>query len=117
MHWHQALLPLVEAGRVSAAVAYLIPYIFFWGVSGVMLIALHLGQGGLQRIPVTHAMAVLGAAAYLGSHSVLVAILGGVFGAFLEECCARISYNHGSDHVDPPAFAIALGTLAYSFIW
>ncbi|MDR1856943.1 MAG: hypothetical protein LBR22_07260 [Desulfovibrio sp.] len=117
MHWEAALKPLVVAGTITPSVAYLIPYIFFWGVSGVMLTALQLGTGNIQKIPITHAMSVLAAAAYLGSHSIPVAILGGIFGAFLEEFCARGFYNHGSDHVDPPAFAIALGTLTYSFIF
>ena len=117
MYCDQALQPLVAAGSVSAAAGYVVPYIFVWGVSAVSLTALELGQGNIVKIPVTHGIAVLGAAAYLGSHSVLIAILGGIFGAFLEEGCARCFRNHGSDHVDPPAFAITLGVLLYSFIW
>ena len=32
-------------------------------------------------------------------------------GAF-QELMARMFWNHGSNHVDPPAVAIAFGTLA-----
>ncbi|MDR2573181.1 MAG: hypothetical protein LBC94_02355 [Desulfovibrio sp.] len=116
MFCQQTLQPMVEAGRVAAVTAHIVPYIFFWGVSGIMLTAMQLGKGATQKIPITHGMAVLGAAAYLSSHSLVIAILGGIFGAFLEELCARCFINHASDHVDPPAFAITLGVLAYSFI-
>jgi hypothetical protein len=116
MFCERILQPLVQAGSLAAGTAYIVPYIFFWSVSAVMLAALQLGQGATQKIPVTHGIAVLGAAAYLGSHSLPVAILGGIFGAFLQEFCARCFNNHGSDHVDPPAFVITLGILLYSFI-
>ena len=35
----------------------------------------------------------------------------GVCAAFIQELTARMFYNHGSNHLDPPAAGIALSTL------
>ncbi|MDR3363164.1 MAG: hypothetical protein LBO64_10075 [Desulfovibrio sp.] len=116
MFTQQALQPLAAAGKISVAAAGTVPVLFFWGVSGLMLTALFLGKGPVQKVPVTHGIAVLGAAAYLNSGSLLVSIAAGIGAAFLQELMARLFYNHGSDHVDPPASAIAVGIFIYSFI-
>jgi MFS family permease len=91
-----------------------------FGISAASLVFL---QCGVDNIPVTHhitfpgAFGAMGAAAGIGSASpTLVLIFGGLWGiggALLGEICNRVFYMHGSTHVDPPAFAIAImGILA-----
>ena len=116
MFSQQALRPMTEAGIISAAGAGTVPVIFCWGLSAVALTALQLGQGTVLKVPVTHGMAVLGAAAFLNTGSLPAAMLGGVFAAFLQELLARLFINHGSDHLDPPALVIAAGIFLYSFV-
>jgi hypothetical protein len=91
MFSRQALQPMVEAGLISTAGAGTVPVIFCWGLSAVALTALQLGQGTVLKVPVTHGMAVLGAAAFLNTGSLPVAVLGGVFAAFLQELLAPFS--------------------------
>ncbi|MDR2160672.1 MAG: hypothetical protein LBO77_00780 [Desulfovibrio sp.] len=116
MFSQQALLPMVEAGRISPSAAGTVPVIFCWGLSAMSLTALQLGQGPMLKVPVTHGMAVLGAVAFLNTGSLLAGVLGGVFGAFLQELLARMFTNHGSNHLDPPAMTIAAGIFLYSFL-
>jgi hypothetical protein len=40
----------------------------------------------------------------------------GILYTLLQELMARLFYNHGSNHVDPPACAIATGTLVLNSI-
>ena len=84
--------------------------------SGIMLTGLQLGTGNLQKIPITHGIGVLGAVAFLNSGSLLISIVVGILAAFLQELMARVFINHASDHVDPPACAIVVGTFILSFI-
>ncbi len=112
-----ALEPLVSTGAVSAAAAGTVPVIFVWGLSAVMLACLQLGQGSVQKVPVTHCMAVLAAVCFLNTQSLIAAVLGGIFGAFLQELCARLFINHGSDHLDPPAAGIAFGVFILNLIF
>jgi hypothetical protein len=116
MFSRQALQPLAEAGIISPAGAGTVPVIFCWGLSAVALTALQLGQGAVLKVPVTHGIAILGAAAFLNTGSLPAAILGGIFGAFLQELLARLFTNHGSNHLDPPAMTIAAGIFLYSFV-
>ncbi len=115
-----ALDPMVAKGLVSATAAFVVPLIFAWGIAAVSLIGLQLGAGDIQKVPVWHCQAVLSALAFLLFGSIGAAALVGVLAGLLQELMARAVWNHGSSHVDPPASAIAVGTLilnlAHGFI-
>ncbi|MBI5518584.1 MAG: hypothetical protein HY916_00840 [Desulfovibrio sp.] len=110
------LEPKVVAGVVSATVAFVIPLILGWSLAAMSLMALQFGSGATQKVPVWHCQAILAAMAYLYFDSVLVAGLVGAAAALLQELMARMFWNHGSNHVDPPACAIALGTIMLNVI-
>jgi Na+-driven multidrug efflux pump len=112
--------PMVAKGLVTTTGAFVVPLIFAWGIAAVSLIGLQLGAGDIQKVPVWHCQAVLSALAFLLFGSLGAAALAGVLAGLLQELMARTVWNHGSSHVDPPAGAIALGTLllnlAHGFI-
>lgn len=105
-----AMTPLLAKGLVSAGSAVVVPLILGWAVAAVSLIALQLGKDSIQKVPVWHCQAVLAALAYLHFGSIAVAGLVAVLATALQELMARMFWNHGSNHVDPPACAIAVGT-------
>jgi hypothetical protein len=102
--------PMAAAGTISATGAFVVPLIIGWALAAICLAGLNLGTGEIQKFPVWHCMAILSALAYLHFGSLLVAGLVGLGGAFLQELMARMFWNHGSNHIDPPATAIAVGT-------
>ena len=102
--------PMVAKGAVSATAAFVVPLILAWALAAICLTGLNLGTGEIQKFPVWHCMAILSALTYLHFGSLLLAGLVGIAAAFLQELMARMFWNHGSDHIDPPALAIALGT-------
>lgn len=104
------LAPLVAKGAVSPGSAVVVPLIFGWAVAGVSLMGLQLGTGSVQQMPAWHCQAILAALTYLYFGSIALAGLVGVLAALLQELMARMFWNHGSNHVDPPAFAITIGT-------
>lgn len=113
-----ALEPLVLAGVVEPATARIVPLFFMWGISGVMLTMMALGQGAIGKVPVTHAMSLAGALMYLqtapiygANVAIMFGVLGGIMGMAAQELGARLFWNHGSNHVDPPAFSIAVTTI------
>ena len=89
-----------------------------FGISAATLIFLNLG---VEKIPVTHHMALpgsAGAAAFVadptGTSQIVALLFGGVFGiigALAGEAGQRVFYAHGDTHVDPPAFGIFVATL------
>ena len=83
----------------------------------MILTMLNFGQGTIQKSPVTHCMAIMGAWGYLQTGSLLMAMLFGIGGAFVEELTARMFYNHGSNHLDPPAAGIALSTFIMNILF
>lgn len=103
--------PMAAAGTVSATGAFVVPLIMAWAVAAIMLIGINLGAGSIQKFPIWHCQAILAALAFLLFNSLLIAAIVGVMAAFLQELMARLFYNHGANHIDPPAAAIALGTL------
>lgn len=109
MQFQKALAPMVDAGSVSPTVAFLIPLLMGWALSGFMLIALQLGTGPIQLVPIPHVISLLAALGYLYTGSIAVAGIVGVLTALLQELMARMFYNHGSNHIDPPACAAAVG--------
>ncbi len=117
MGTRQVLLPMAAAGTISATGAFVVPLIMGWAIASFNLIALQLGAGAVQKVPIYHCMAILGALAFLLSGSLIVAGMTGMLAAMLQELMARLFYNHGTSHVDPPACAIALGTLVLNVLF
>jgi hypothetical protein len=114
--------PMAASGKISAAGAFVVPLILSWAIAGASLIALELGtltidlQGEIQKVPVWHCQSILAALAYLHFGSILVAGIVGILATFLQDLMARMFWNHGSNHVDPPATAIAFGTLILNVV-
>ncbi|WP_031480419.1 hypothetical protein [Maridesulfovibrio frigidus] len=108
--------PMAAAGVISAAGAFVVPLIMGWAAAAISLIALQLGTGAIQQVPVWHCQAILSALAYLYFGNIMIAGLVGGCAALLQELMARMFWNHGSNHVDPPAAAIAVGTLMLNII-
>ncbi|MDD2320620.1 MAG: hypothetical protein PHO83_11270 [Geobacteraceae bacterium] len=111
-----ALDPMLAKGLISAAGAFVVPLILAWGVAAVSLVGLQLGSGEVQKFPVWHCQAILSALAFLLFGSLVAAAIVGVLAGLLQELVARTMWNHGSSHVDPPAGAIALGTLLLNLV-
>jgi len=116
--WAKGLLdPMVAAGTVSATGAFVVPLILCWSIAAIALIGLQLGtltieaQGEVQKVPVWHCQSILAALSYLLFGSILIAGIVGILSMFLQDYMGRMFWNHGSNHVDPPASAIAIGTL------
>ncbi|MBI5014464.1 MAG: hypothetical protein HZB55_03100 [Deltaproteobacteria bacterium] len=107
----QQLDPMAAKNLISPAGAFVVPLIMGWCIASLNLICLQCGTGSVQKVPVYHCMAILSALAFLYSGSIAVAGGVGLLAALLQEFCARMVYNHGSSHIDPPATAICLGTL------
>lgn len=108
--------PMVASGEVSATAAFVVPLIIGWALAAISLIGLNFATGEIQKFPVWHCMAILSALAYLHFGSILLAGIVGILAAFLQELAARMFWNHGSDHIDPPAVAIAVGTFILNLI-
>lgn len=117
MGFQNLLAPLVEKGTVTATAAFVAPLIAGWGFAAVTLIMLNLATGTIQKAPVTHAIAYCGALVYLFTGSLLMAGIGGIFGAFLQELGARMFYNHGNNHFDPPAVTVAFGSFILAILF
>ena len=114
---HTALVPLAQKGAISDAAAMTAPLIFCWALSAIMLTMLNFGQGCIQKSPVTHCMAIMGAWGFLQTRSLAGAMVFGIGAAFIEEYAARLFYNHGSNHLDPPAAGIAIATLLMNLLF
>jgi hypothetical protein len=89
-----------------------------FGISAATLLFLNLG---VERIPVTHHMSLLAstaaAAIAAGDASSIslglalsIGAVSGLIAALLGELLQRIFFAHANTHLDPPAFAIAVGT-------
>ena len=120
----EVLRPLVDSGKISAAAAWTVPLFFTWGISGIMLTMMALGQGATGKVPVTHAISLVGALMFLHTEpifgadiAILFGILGGSMGMAVQEFGARVFWNHGGNHIDPPAFSIAINTLFINILF
>ncbi len=118
------LRPLVESGKIDASLAWTVPLFFTWGISGIMLTMMALGQGATGKVPVTHAISLVGALLFLHTEpifgadtAILFGILGGIMGMAVQEFGARVFWNHGGNHIDPPAFSIAINTLFINILF
>lgn len=112
----QVLAPLVTKGTVSSGAAFVVSLILGWALAAISLMGMNFGTGSIQKFPVWHCQAILGALSYLLFGSMLVAGIVGILAGVLQEIMARMFWNHGSNHVDPPACAIAVGTLMLNSI-
>jgi hypothetical protein len=110
------MAPAVAQGTISSANATVVPLILGWSVAGVSLIGLQLGTASVQRMPAWHCQAVLAGLSYVLFGSILVAGIVGVVATLLQELMARMFWNHGDNHIDPPATAITLGTFVLVYI-
>lgn len=111
-----AMQPLVDKGVVAAGSAFVVPLIIGWAMGAISLIALQLGTGAVQQVPVWHAQAILSAMAYLFFGSIGVVVVVAILATLLQEFMARVFWYHGSNHIDPPACCIALGTFILNSI-
>jgi len=120
--WMRNLSQLVPVGL---AVGFISGYItlqtgslfLMFGISGASIIILQtMGEG-----PVTHHITFPAAAAAMATGSVIWAGVFGLLGALFGEFYARLFYNWGDTHIDPPACAIftvitiAMFTIGFSF--
>ena len=110
--------------QINASLAWTVPLFFTWGISGIMLTMMALGQGVIGRVPVTHAISLVGALMFLHTEpyvgadtAILFGILGGIMGMAVQEFGARVFWNHGGNHIDPPAFSIAVNTLFINILF
>lgn len=96
-----------------------------FGISAATLLFLNLG---VEKIPVTHHISLIsstsvvaGTGGDLTSASLgALLLLGAFFGlisAVFGETIQRIFYAHADTHLDPPAFAIVLGTLLIAIFY
>lgn len=111
-----ALAPMAAKGTVSAAAAFVIPYITGWVFAIFSLTPLNLATGSIQKVPVAHNFAIWGALTAMHTGNLLLAGIAGIAAGFVQELMARMLYNHGSSHIDPPAAAIAIGSLLLNLI-
>jgi hypothetical protein len=102
--------PLIAAKTISGLAGFLTCIILPWSIAAFSLIALQLGTGEIQKVPAWHCMAVLAALSYMHFGSIVIAGIVGIGAIFLQDIMARMFWNHGSNHIDPPGCAIATGT-------
>jgi len=83
-----------------------------YAISAISLLFLNLG---VEKIPVTHHITLIGAVGAVVvapvAGSVVALLAAGVFGVvsgLLGELTQRLFYSHSGTHVDPPAMAIAI---------
>jgi len=91
-----------------------------YAISAMSLMFLQLG---VEKIPVTHHITLIGAVGAVVidpvAGSVVALVAAGVFGAvsgLLGEVTQRIFYAHSGTHIDPPAMAIALSMVVVAVL-
>ena len=91
-----------------------------YAISAISLLFLNLG---VEKIPVTHHITLIGAVGAVVflpvAGSVAALIAAGIFGAvsgLLGELTQRLFYAHSGTHVDPPAMAIAIAMTAVAVL-
>jgi MFS family permease len=106
-------------GVLAAFITYQTGSAFLpFGISAASLFFLNLG---VQRIPVTHHMSLIASTAILAASGsdfsgfdmgalLMIGAVFGVIAALFGELTQRLFYAHADTHLDPPAFAIVLGT-------
>ncbi len=111
-----SLDPLVAAGTCSGVAGFVAPLVAGWALSLVILIPLLVTTGKIQQVPIMHCFSIIGAWGYMHTGSILVAAIAGVVAGIIQELSARVFYNHGSTHIDPPAVGILISTFLINII-
>ncbi len=88
----------------------------WWALAAVSLIGLNFATGSIQRFPVWHCPAILAAIGALHYDHWAAGLVVGGLAILLQELMARLFWNHGSNHVDPPGAAIACGTFILNIL-
>lgn len=112
----EQLTPLVTKGSIAAGDAFVVALLMGWTLAILALVLLNAATGSAQKVPITHCIAELSAMAYLLTGSLVLGIIVGIVAAFWEELWARLVWNHGSTHIDPPATAIAFGVMILALL-
>lgn len=124
--WMDVTILGFVVGILAAFITYQTGSAFLgFGISAASLLFLNLG---VERIPVTHHMSLIGSTAILaatggefGEHAMGgLLVLGGFFGiiaALFGELTQRIFYAHADTHLDPPAFAIVISTFIIALLY
>lgn len=124
--WADVTMLGFVVGILAAFITYQTGSAFLpFGISAASLFFLNLG---VQRFPVTHHISLvastsilaMGAGSFEGYDMGLLLFIGGIFGiiaALFGELTQRIFYSHADTHLDPPAFAIVLGTLLIAVLY
>ncbi|WP_225073632.1 hypothetical protein [Desulfuromonas sp. CSMB_57] len=108
--------PMAAAGQISGTAAFVAPLLIGWCLAIFILTALQLGTGKLQQVPIVHCPSIIGAWVFLYTGSILAAGIAGIFAGIVQEYSARVFYNHGSSHIDPPALSIGICTFLVNII-
>jgi hypothetical protein len=108
--------PLVEAGTISGLGGFLAPLVIGWILCILILFPLLVSTGTIQQMPIMHCMAIIAGWAFMHTGSILVGGIAAVIAGMVQELSARLFYNHGTSHIDPPAVAIAICTLLINII-
>lgn len=115
----------VIVGILAAFITYQTGSVFLpFGISAATLLFLNLG---VERIPVTHHISLVGSTAivaatggeyaeYTMGAMLLTGALFGFIAALFGELFQRVFYAHGDTHIDPPAGAIVMGTLLIALL-
>lgn len=108
--------PLVAAGQVTGLGGFLAPLVIGWILCILILIPPLVSTGTIQQMPIMHCMAIIGAWTFMYTGSILAAGIAGVIAGIVQEVSARLFYNHGTTHIDPPSVAIAICTLLVNLL-
>jgi len=92
-----------------------------YAISAMSLLFLQLG---VEKIPVTHHMTLMGSAAavvfmpVVGSDPAVLVIAGivGAISGLIGEATQRIFYSHSGTHLDPPAMAITIVMFVFAIL-
>lgn len=108
--------PMVAAGQISALGGFIAPLLVGWCTAILILMALQLGTGKIQQVPIMHCPSIIGAWVFMYTGSILAAGIAGLIAGVVQEISARVIYNHGTAHIDPPATAIMICTFLVNII-
>ncbi len=111
-----AVDPFVAAGTISGTAGFVAPLVAGWCVAIILLIPLLCTEGKIQQMPIMHCFSIIGAWAFMYTGSILAAAVAGMIAGIVQELSARVFYNHGSTHIDPPAVGIMICTFLMSFL-
>ncbi|MDX1640989.1 MAG: hypothetical protein R3220_04800 [Balneolaceae bacterium] len=124
--WKEVASIGVVVGILAAFITVQTGSVFLpFGISAAILLFLNLG---VEKIPVTHHISLIGSTSVVASTSgdltgtsmAALLLLGALFGliaAVFGEVVQRIFYAHADTHLDPPAAAIVLGTLLIAIFY